>query len=501
MPLQTEEAIRKLHTCDETRYAIHHALSILMSDGDTVAPRQSWRGRAVSAGYLGELSYRQARDPALKEAVDTVLQDSGAAPEDRRLAELFQEDMQDMLLFSEKEYVENQKLMTEASAAWHEAKEKSEYQLFAPFLEKIIAYNRTFAARKDSSRDPYDVLLDRYEKGICTKSLDGFFDLLRTELTPLIRRITEMPKPRTDFLFRSYPLHLQRAFSDRLMAMMGLTRDFCAIGETEHPFTSGPNKWDVRITTKYHEFDPADSMFSVLHEGGHALYEAGVDDSLQFTRLAGGSSMGIHESQSRFYENLIGRSLPFSRAILPVLKSYFPEQLSGVTAEEWYRAVNLSEPSFIRTEADELTYPIHVLIRYEIEKQMISGSAQVKDLPGIWNDLYETYLGIRPSCDREGILQDSHWSGAGIAYFPSYALGSAYGVQMLSNMEKDMDVWGPVEKGDMSHVTAWLREHIHRFGQTKTPGELLISAGVDPFDPHVYVDYLKNKYTGLYGLS
>ena len=498
--MEYSQAVSRLRAFDEIRYAVGHAMSVLSVDGDTAAPRQSWMGRARTVGYLSSLEYQAVRDPELQEAIQTVLASPQADVKTRRLAELIDRDMQEMLLFSRTEYVENRKLMTEASKVWHEAKEKSDYSLFAPCLEKIIAFNRTFAQRRNASAAPYDVLLDKYEPGVSMKSLDAFFALLKTELTPLIRRIADQPRPRTDFLYQSYPVHLQQVFSNRIMRIMGIDGDCCTLGVTEHPFTAGINKWDVRITTKYHEMDPGDSMFSVLHEGGHALYELGVDDELQYTRLAGGASMGIHESQSRLYENLIGRSLPFSRTILPVLRELFPAQLEGVTPEDWYRAVNLSEPSYIRTEADELTYPIHVIIRYEIEKQMIDGTVGVQDLPALWNDLYEDYLGIRPRNDREGILQDSHWSGAGIGYFPSYALGSAYGVQMLHTMEKEVDVWGAVEAGDLRPMTAWLREHIHRYGQSLTPAELLAKAGVSPFDPRQYVDYLVHKYRDLYRL-
>ena len=500
--MQISEALERLHAFDETRYAVYHAMSILYVDGDTAAPKESWRGRSRTMGYLSGLAYEAVSDPRLQEAVSTVLQADGTvSARDRRIAELFHEDMEDMLLFSREEYVQNQHLLTQANTVWHEAKEKSDYALFAPYLEKLIAYQRRFAALKDPHKDPYDVLLDTYEKGMCVSDLDPFFALLREELTPLIQTIASLPAPRTDFLHRSYPLHLQRAFSDRLMAMMGIDRDRCNIGETEHPFTDGTNKWDVRITTHYREDDPASSMYSVIHEGGHALYELGVDDDLQFTRLSGGSSMGIHESQSRFYENLIGRSLAFSKAVFPAAKELFPEQLSDVTLEAWYRGINRATPSLIRTEADELTYPMHILIRYEMEKRMIAGDVKVDDLPAMWNDMYRTYLGVTPTCDREGILQDSHWSGASIGYFPSYALGSAYGVQMLANMEKDVDVWGAAEKGDLRPVTAWLRERIHRYGQSLTSAELLLSAGVAPFDPRCYVDYLKQKFSALYGLS
>ncbi len=498
--MQPEEAIAALHAFDEKRYAIEHAMSLLYVDGYTAAPKESWRGRSRTTGYLSSLAYEAASDPRLREAVLTVLEQKEIDARTRRLAVLLRDDMEDMLLFPREEYIENQKLLSEAGSVWHEAKEKSDYALFAPYLDKIIAYKKRYASLKDSSSDAYDVILDSYQKGLCTKTLDAFFTLVRSELTPLIRRISQCLPPRTDFLHREYPIHLQRVFCARVMDMLGIDPGRCTLGETEHPFTEGINKWDVRVTTRYRLKDPAASMYSVIHECGHALYELGVDDDLQFTRLAGGSSMGIHESQSRFYENLIGRSLAFSKPVFSALRELFPEQTADATVEDWYRGVNCAFPSLIRTEADELTYPIHVLIRYEMEKQMISGSVPVRDLPDMWNTLYDRYLGIRPSNDREGILQDSHWSTGLIGYFPGYALGSAYGVQMLRSMEKDVDVWGAAECGDLRPVTEWLRSRIHRFGKSLTPDEILRSADVSPFDPMVYVDYLKTKYSALYSL-
>ena len=283
------------------------------------------------------------------------------------------------------------------------------------------------------------------------------------------------------------------------MEVLGLDRAHCTIGETEHPYTLDFNNKDVRITTHYYEDNVDFSMYSVIHEGGHAKYELGIRDDLQYTCLAGGVSMGVHESQSRFYENLIGRSKPFIEAIFPKMKEFFPEQLSDVTAGQFYRAVNKAQPSLIRTEADELTYCLHVMVRYEIEKQLIGGTLAVKDVPETWNRLYKEYLGVDVPDDKRGCLQDSHWSGGSFGYFPSYALGSAYGAQMLRNMEKDIDVWGPVSRGDLSGVSAWLGEKIHRYGGLMEPAGVVKNACGD-FDPSVFADYLEQKYSELYSL-
>ena len=496
-----EQALSRMNELQTAQHAYNHAMGVLSLDGDTAAPTASAKGRGETMGYLSGVTYQLLVNDEVKEALETILASKeGVTPMQRRQAELFKEDYDDSVRIPMAEYVEYSTLITQSNAVWHEAKEKDDYASFAPYLEKIIAFNRRFAAYKDDKRPAYDVLLDGYEKGASTAVLDPFFALLREKLSPVIKAVADKPAPDASFLQQTFPIADQRVFSDRLMQMMGIDRSRCGIAETEHPFTTNFNKWDVRITTNYSENDVADSMYSVIHEGGHALYELGTADELQFTTLAGGASMGLHESQSRFYENIIGRSLPFCRALLPVMQDIFPAQMKGVSAEALYAAVNKSRPSLIRTQADELTYGQHIAIRYEMEKRMIGGDVKVAELPALWNQMYKDYLGVTVPNDREGVLQDVHWAGGMIGYFPSYALGSAYGVQMLAAMEKDFDPWADVEKGDLSRVTAWLGEKIHRHGRMLTPPQLLKNAIGTDFDPACYVDYLTRKFTALYKL-
>lgn len=496
-----EQALRKMHKLQTAQHAYGHAMGVLSLDGDTAAPSASAKGRGETMGYLSGITYQLLVNDEVKEALETILDSKeGVTPVQRRQAELFKEDYDDSVRIPMAEYVEYSTLITNANAVWHEAKEKNDYASFAPYLEKIIAFNRRFAAYKDDKRPAYDVLLDGFEKGASTATLDPFFALLREKLSPVILAVADRPEPDAAFLQQRFPIQDQRVFSDRLMDMMGIPRDRCGIAETEHPFTTNFNKWDVRITTNYSEMDVADSMYSVIHEGGHALYELGTADDIQFTNLASGASMGLHESQSRFYENIIGRSFPFCRALLPVMQEIFPAQMKGVSAEALYAAVNKSRPSLIRTQADELTYGQHIAIRYEMEKRMIGGDVKVGDLPAMWNQLYRDYLGVTVPNDREGILQDVHWAGGMLGYFPSYALGSAYGVQMLAAMEQDFDPWADVAKGDLSRVTSWLGEKIHRHGKLLTPPQLLRNAIGTDFDPTCYVDYLTKKFTDLYHL-
>ncbi len=495
------EAVEKLNELEKASYALGHAQSILYVDGDTVAPKNSWKGRGKALAYLGELTYRQMVNPETGEVLETILQHKNETDEITfRRAEVMKESYDNLHVLPMEEYVAWQELTNEAGTVWHDAKEKSDWNMFSPYLEKMIAARRRFASLKAPDKPAYDVLLDLYEKDITMAELDPFFRALREDLAPVIREVAAREKPVPAFMKGPWPVEKQRLFSQKIMALEGIDPLNCTLGETEHPFTDGNNKWDVRITTHYHEEDPFSSMYSVIHEGGHALYELDVRDDLQFTCLSDGVTMGVHESQSRFYENLIGRSRAFCVPLLKIMKEVFPDQMNGVTEDELYSAINLSRPSLIRTEADELTYSLHVMIRYELEKRMIAGDLKVSDIPGEWNRLYKDVLGVDVPDDRRGCLQDSHWSFGGMGYFPSYALGSAYGVQMLRRMEKEVDVWGTVANGDLSPVTAWLTGEIHQYGSLKKPHDLLPAAMGGPLDASVYTGYLKEKFGELYGL-
>ncbi len=499
--MELKTALEQLKDLQMKQYAYGCAQSALYLDGVTVAPRDTSEGRGVALGILAGESHKLFAAPQVGELLEFLTEHAQELElSQRRQVEELRRSYRQISRIPAEEYMEYAMLTNEASDVWHRAKESSDFELFRPVLEKLVAFNRKFAGYYDSTKAPYDALLNEYERGVDMAYLDEFFAAIRSRLVPLIRAIGEKEQIEDAFLYRTYPLEDQRKFSDYLMDVMGLDRAHCGIGETEHPFTLNFNNKDVRITTNYKEYNVADSMYSVIHEGGHAMYELQVGDEIQYTCLAGGVSMGVHESQSRFYENIIGRSLPFVQAIFPRMKEIFPTQLADVTAEQFYRAVNKAQPSLIRTEADELTYSFHVMVRYEIEKQLIGGTLEVKDVPAEWNRLYKEYLGVDVPDDKRGCLQDSHWSGGSFGYFPSYALGSAYAAQMLRNMEQEIDVWGPVAQGDLSAVSAWLREKVHHFGCLLEPAQVVEHA-CGKFDPMVYVDYLEKKYSELYRLN
>ncbi len=493
-------ALQQLEELQRKQFAFNTASAALFLDGDTVAPRDTSEGRGVALSILAGESHKLFSAPEVGQLLTFLEQHKEAlTPEQARQVVLLRRGYDQLSRIPAEEYMEYAQLTNQASDVWHRAKEASDFALFRPVLEKLVAFQKKFAGYYDASKAPYDALLNEYERGMTMEKLDVFFSTLREKLVPVIQAIGKKPQIDDSFLKKTYPVEVQRKFSDYLMEVMGLDRNHCAIGETEHPFTLNFTSQDVRITTHYHENDLANSMYSVIHEGGHALYELGIDPAYDYNCLSGGVSMGVHESQSRFYENLIGRALPFIQAIYPKVQSFFPEQLAGISAEDFYKAVNKAQPSLIRTEADELTYCFHVMIRYEIEKQLIGGTLEVKDVPAEWNRLYKEYLGVDVPDDKRGCLQDSHWSGGSFGYFPSYALGSAYGAQMLRNMEREIDVWGPVSRGDLSPVTGWLKDKVHKYGSLLEPAQVVEQAcGV--FDPTVYCDYLEEKFRKLYDL-
>lgn len=497
-----QKALQQLEHLEQVMAAYNHVLGVTYLDAASAAPKGTYEGRGKTMGIMSQITYDLIADPKNGELLDVL--EAGKEELDPvaiRKVEVLRKQYDQIHRIPAEEYVRYSVLVNDAQAVWEEAKNSSDFAAFAPYLEKIVDCNRKFAGYYNPGMDPYDALLNEYEEGLNQKTLDAFFSQLRETIVPLLGKINAAKPIDDSFLFRHYPIEKQREFSDYLMEVLGMDRNYCGIAETEHPFTTNFNNRDVRITTHYYEDNLASSMYSVIHEGGHAIYELGCDDRYNYTFLSGGVSMGIHESQSRFFENIIGRSLPFVQHIFPKMQSIFPEQLGDVTAEQFYRAVNKAQPSLIRTEADELSYCLHVMVRYEMEKQLIAGTLAVADVPKEWNRLYREYLGVEVPDDKNGCLQDSHWSGGSIGYFPSYALGSAYGPQMLYTMEKELgDVWQKVAAGDLAPIKAWLKEHIHRHACFYKPNVLLENC-CGKFDAKYYTDYLTEKYTKLYGLD
>lgn len=499
--MELAQAITKLDALQRKMFAYNHAMGVLYYDGATAAPAGSAANRGETMAVLSEAEYLMATGPEMIDLLDFLYaHNDELTQKQRRIVEMLRKDLAELRCIPQEEYAAASKLMAESTAAWHEAKPRSDFSIFAPYLEKVIETKKRFAHYVKPDIDPYEYYLDTYEPGLTRRKCDEFFAALRARVVPLLRRVQAARQVDASFLTGDFPLEAQRKLSDELMEIMRIDRSFCSIGETEHPFTTNFTKRDVRITTHYYPDNAVSSMYSVIHEGGHALYELHTADEDMYNGLGSGVSMGLHESQSRFYENLVGRSRGFVTFLAPRLRALFPQQLGGVSDDALYRAVNRCEASLVRTEADELTYSLHIMVRYEIEKKLFADEISVAEIPQEWNRLYQEYLGVTPSCDRDGCLQDSHWSDGSFGYFPSYALGSAYGAQMLARMRETVDVDACEKNGDLAPINAWLCEHIWQYGCLYKPAELLERVFETPFDPKYYLDYLETKFTEIYGL-
>ena len=498
-----DEAIKSLMALQAKLAAYGHAMGLLFYDGATTAPKGTAANRGQTMSILSEEHYKLTtggETVALLEFLDA--HKSELNEKQQRMVFLLIKDIRNMQKIPMDEYVAYQQLLVEADDVWHRAKETSDFALFEPVLEKIFETNIRFAHYCASEKDPYDYWLSEYEDGLTMAQCDEFFATLREHIVPLLKKIKEKPQVDDAMLHGHFPEEKQAQLSDYLMRTMGLDLDHVGLSTTEHPFTTSlGSHFDERITTHYLEENFASSMFSVIHEGGHALYDTGSADDLAYTVLDGGVSMGIHESQSRFFENTVGRSRAFMGPLLEVLRRHAPEVYGDVDEDTLYRAVNIAQPSLIRTEADELTYPLHVMVRYEIERMLFAGEATAKDIPALWNRFMNEYLGIPVPDDTHGCLQDTHWSGGSFGYFPTYALGSAYDAMFVPAMCRDgVDLNGACASGDLAPVRAWLGEHIWQWGRAKDAPELIKGACGMAFDARYYCSYLQDKFTTLYEL-
>ncbi|MGL4969872.1 MAG: carboxypeptidase M32, partial [Fusobacteriaceae bacterium] len=371
---------------------------------------------------------------------------------------------------------------------------------FQDYLKKIFSFSKKFAHyRRKDGEDLYNIILSDYEKGMDIEKLDFFFQTLKVEIVPLLKKIKEKNLDYSKFLAGSVPVENQKIISKFIGQYLGFDFNRGVLAESAHPFTLTVNMDDVRLTTRYIENLPLSSIFSTIHEAGHGIYEQGIDPFLKDTTLADGTSMGIHESQSRFYENIVGRSQSFWETLFPKLQIEYT-YLKNISFQDFYRGINSVQPSLIRVEADELTYSLHIMVRYEIEKGIFRGEYEIENLPQIWREKMEEYLGIAPDNDSDGVLQDVHWSCGLIGYFPSYALGNAYSLQILHAMKKELDIDNLLKKGDLEKIKEWLQKKIHIHGKCKTPEEIMLEVTGESLNPKYYTDYLKEKYTRIYNI-
>lgn len=388
-----------------------------------------------------------------------------------------------------------------AEPAWEQAREEDNFKLFQPELEKLVELRREYSSYFKPYDHIYDPLLDDFEPGLKTAEVQQIFGKLRPQQVALLKAIAAKPQVDDSFLHVSYPEQGQWDFGVDVATRFGFDWNRGRQDKSVHPFTTSFGIGDVRITTRFDPERAASALFSTMHEGGHAMYEQGISKSLGRYPLATGASMAIHESQSRMWENLVGRSMSFWKFFYPKLVAAFPSQLKGVTLEKFYKGINKVEPSLIRVEADEATYNMHIMLRLELEIAMIEGKLAIKDLPEAWNQKMKDYLGIVPENNRVGVLQDVHWSSGLMGYFPTYALGNLISAQLWEKIEQEIpSVYTQIENGKFDELLGWLRKNIHRHGAKFEPQVLVKRVTGTSIDPEPYMRYLTKKYTEIYSL-
>lgn len=483
---------------------LNRAESVLAWDQETYMPAGGGLARSQHLSTLAKLTHERAVAPALGRLIGSA----GREPDVRKSATkgaLVREAKRsyDRLTKLPTEFVaEVSRTRSLAQRAWVDARKRSDFAAFAPWLKKNLDNARRTADYYGWSDHPYDALLDVYEPGMTAAEVRRVFADLRDQTVPLVRAIAPVARKVTDAAVHGrFPRAEQEAFAAEVARQIGYDFERGRMDYSTHPFCTEFSRDDVRITTRADEGFFNTMLFSVLHEAGHATYEQGIAPALERTPLGGGASLGMHESQSRLWENLIGRSRPFWAHFYPQLQARFP-RFRRVPLEAFYRAINRVQPSLIRIEADELTYNMHIFVRFELELALLEGSLKVKDLPEAWNAKYRDYLGLTPPDDAHGCLQDIHWSIGLVGYFPTYTLGNIISVQLFERVLKDIpDLNARMARGEFGALMGWLNEHVHRHGRRYRPNELLKRATGRALTAEPYVTYLRTKFGDIYGLS
>jgi len=469
--------------------AISHAQALLRWDLETYMPPKGASARGVASAELSVME--QETYLSIAPLVDRAQELKDLNDVERGIVRVVGRELKYYTAIPPEVVKELSQITSEASVVWRQARRESQFHKFKSYLEKIVELERTIAEKLGYKEHPYDALLDRYEEGFTVKEVDSLYqELLPSSKEIMEKVVAEGRFPSSHELEEvRYDVEEMRGVNVFLTELLGMPKDRFRMDVSTHPFTTGIAVDDVRITTRYEGKDFRATMFSTIHESGHAIYELQLDPKLEYTPVGNAASYAIHESQSRFWENVIGRSAQFLQLIYPELKSRL-SFLSRYSLEDLYRYFNMVRPSPIRVDADEVTYNFHTAVRYELEKKLISGDMSVSDVPSAWDDLMEKFLGIRPKNDSEGCLQDGHWSGGSFGYFPSYTLGNVIAAQLkyTFNLEEK------VRMGDFNSIKEFLREKVHRWGSIYPPKELLRRATGREYDPSSLIKYLREKY-------
>lgn len=477
---------------------LNHAAAILEWDQETHMPEGGAASRARQVATLRTMAHELLTDDLTASVLDAARPETDV---DQDLVRITRRDLEKATRVPSTLINAMSEAQGHAKGAWQKARTTNTFSTFAPHLERIVDLSLEHAEALGYDDEPYDALLDIHEPDMKTRDVSATFAALKEELVPLVRELTEtgastLQKPNTNVVHGHFPHDRQWDFGLQVARDFGYDMTRGRQDHSAHPFSTTFSIDDVRITTRIDEsfFNPG--FFGTLHEAGHAMYEQGIDPALERTPLADGTSLGIHESQSRMWENQIGRSLPFWEHYMPAAREAFPAALADVSAHMMYRAVNRVEPSLVRVEADEVTYNLHIMLRFELERAMLSGDVAVRDLPAAWNDRMESWLGIRPETDADGVLQDIHWSLGALGYFPTYALGNLMSAQLFEAMQRDLPERDHlIGKGDFAPILAWLRRNVHMWGRRRSATEILEATCGTGLDAAPWIRYVKAKYT------
>ena len=475
-------------------------------DQETMMPPKGAPYRARQSAALHGLLHERLTRPRVGELLDALAEPVAGghlAPVDAATVRELRRDYDRAVKVPGELVREMAQATSEGVEIWRRAREDSDFTAFAPALEHLIELKRQVAEHVGYSGHIYDALLDEYEAGLTVEQLSPLFDELRRGTVALLDELRAAPRqPDRLALERAYDIEKQWGFGQQLVRWIGFDLEAGRIDRSTHPFASGIAPGDVRLTTRLSPNDLATSMFGNLHEGGHGLYEQGLDPDLANTYIGQYVSLGIHESQSRLWENMVGRGRPFWQFAYPQLQAVFPEQLGDVDLDSFVQAINQVRPSLVRVEADEVTYNLHIILRYELEVQLISGDLAIRDLPAAWNEKMKQGLGLTPPNDALGVLQDTHWAVGYFGYFPTYTLGNLYAAQLWAAARRDLpDLDERLARGECGPLLAWLRDRIHRHGKIYTPVELIERATGAPPQPEHLLTYLRDKFRAIYGVA
>jgi len=484
---------------------LNSAAALMAWDMRTYLPSKGNEMRAEALGYISTLAFKKRVSDELGSILEKLSEPETynyLGDDEKAMVRVSAKAFKRARAIPPALYQKFTVLTVRSEKAWEKARVENDFEGFAPYLEEIVSLSREMASLYGFAENPYDALLEGYEEGMTAKRLREIIEPLKKELVPFLKRlITEGKAPETGLLKGKFSRKAQEKLSHKALKFIGYDFEAGRLDETVHPFTIGIGVGDVRVTTKYQPDEFTPSLFGSFHEGGHAIYEQGLPAHLKGTSLYEATSLGIHESQSRMMENIVGRSKEFLKFFYPHIQKAYPSNFKNVPLKKFYRSVNSVKPSLIRIEADEVTYNFHIMLRFELEEGLMKGDIQVEELPARWNEKMKEYLGIEPANFSDGVLQDIHWPSGMIGYFPSYMLGNLYAAQFYAKAKSDIkDLEGKIEKGDLKPLLHWLRENIHSQGRRYSPEELLKVVTGKELDPEYFIRYIKDKYSNIYSL-